>query len=238
MLPERSPARFVQEKTGLFELANGGTLFLDEITEIDIYLQSKLLRALQSHEIMRIGDNKIIPINVRVISATNKGPLAEVNAGHFRADLFYRLNVLDLKIPSLHERRQDITYLFDHCLHRSSGSGSTAVSVSPSPKFKEVLEHYAWPGNVRELENIVEKYIALQGVLDPHAAEQIILKSLNDGPITDASEPGGESLDDIIKTAVMRTYHNEGENISKTAERLRVDRNTVKRWMKKNQSEQ
>ncbi len=223
-------------KTGLFELANGGTLFLDEITEIDIYLQSKLLRALQSHEIMRIGDNKIIPINVRVISATNKAPLEEVNAGHFRADLFYRLNVLDLKIPSLPERREDILYLFEYYLNRTVESDAHKSPVMPSTAFQEVLERYAWPGNVRELENVVEKYTALQGVLDVNAAEQIILKSLNETPATVNPEPGLESLDDIIKAAVMQAYHHEGENISKTAERLKVDRNTVKRWMKKSQA--
>ena len=219
-------------KTGLFELANGGTLFLDEITEIDIYLQSKLLRALQSQEIMRIGDSKIIPINVRVISATNKGPLAEVNAGHFRSDLFYRLNVLDLKIPSLHERRQDILFLFSYCLQRSS-----ANPPQPSEKFQHVLERYQWPGNVRELENIVEKYISLHGILEAQTAENIILQSFNQDSSQTTLQQTGESLDEIIKTAVVQTYRHESENISKTAERLKVDRNTVKRWLKKDITE-
>ncbi len=220
-------------KTGLFELANGGTLFLDEITEIDIYLQSKLLRALQSHEIMRIGDNKIIPINVRVISATNKGPLAEVNTGRFRADLFYRLNVLDLKIPSLQERREDILFLFNSYLQKTAASGSAIGPLMPSRKFQDALERYAWPGNVRELENMVEKYMALQGVLDTQVAEQMILKSLEDSSSAETVELRRGSLDEIIKAAVIQAYHSEGDNISKTAERLKVDRNTVKRWMKK-----
>ncbi len=224
-------------KTGLFELANGGTLFLDEITEIDIYLQSKLLRALQSQEIMRIGDNKIIPINVRVVSATNKDPLGEVNSGHFRADLFYRLNVLDLRIPLLRERRQDILFLFEHCLNRISEKVTCLKSISASKKFMEALENYRWPGNVRELENIVEKYISLQGVLDMQTAENIILKSLGKAPSQVSMLQSGESLDEIIKAAILQTYHNEGENISKTAEHLKVDRNTVKRWLKKGRQE-
>jgi len=219
-------------KNGLFELAHGGTLFLDEITEMDIYLQSKLLRALQSHEIMRIGDNKIIPINVRVISATNKNPLEEVKTGHFRADLFYRLNVLDLQIPSLRDRRGDIGFLFKHYLKVYLGRRNIAQIAAPSQTFSDALSGYDWPGNVRELENIVEKYVSLQGVLASEQIESIVMKSLEAESVPGRVDETA-SLDEIVKAVVSRTYQLEGENISKTAERLKVDRNTVKRWLKK-----
>ena len=217
-------------KTGLFELANDGTLFLDEITEIDIYLQAKLLRALQAHEIMRIGDNKIIPTNVRIISATNKNPAGEVAAGSFRGDLFFRLNVLDLQIPALRERKPDISCLFLHYFEKFAGAKNTSAKP-PSEQFLRLLTNYSWPGNVRELENLVEKYVSLQGLFNQQLIETMILKPLAIQP--EASRHNATTLEEIIINTVATTYREQGHNISHTAAKLNIDRNTVKRWLAK-----
>ncbi len=217
-------------KTGLFELANDGTLFLDEITEIDIYLQAKLLRALQAHEIMRIGDNKIIPTNVRIISATNKNPAGEIAAGSFRGDLFFRLNVLDLQIPPLRERKPDISCLFLHYFEKFAGTKNTSAKP-PSEQFLRLLTNYSWPGNVRELENLVEKYVSLQGLFNQQLIETMILKPLAIQP--EASRQSATTLEEIIINTVATTYREQGHNISHTAAKLNIDRNTVKRWLAK-----
>jgi len=153
----------VRDKRGLFEEATGGTLFLDEIGELPLALQVKFLRAIQEEEIRRLGDTKEIPIDVRVVAATVKDLGAESRAGRFREDLFYRLNVLPLRLPPLRERREDIPLLVDHFVrryslkHRRAGMGVDGVS----PEAMEVLLAYAWPGNVRELENTIERAMVL-----------------------------------------------------------------------------
>ncbi len=215
-------------KTGLFELANGGTLFLDEITEMDIFLQAKLLRALQSREIMRIGDNKVVPIDVRVISATNRNPHQSVRDGKLRADLFFRLNVLDLQIPPLRERPGDAQFLFQQFL--SSHSEIPVSQIQPPRHFLDALERYSWPGNVRELQNLATKYFALRGMPDydwlQHLTQEY--ESALD-PVTDQCRP----LNEVIAEYVQRTLARENGNIAKTATRLGIDRNTVKRWLAK-----
>ena len=148
-------------KTGLFELANDGTLFIDELTEMDIFLQSKLLRALQTREIMKIGDNKVIPVKVRIIAATNKQPMKEVKKGKLRTDLYYRLNVLDLQIPPLREREGEADFLFAQFLEKISCKREQAVH-QPSATLLDAINNYTWPGNVREIEKFAEKYITLQ----------------------------------------------------------------------------
>ncbi len=217
-------------KTGLFELAHGGSLFLDEITEMDIYLQSKLLRALQAHEIMRIGDNKIIPINVRIIAATNRNPVTEVAEGRLRADLYFRLNVLDLYILPLKERGEDISHLFHHYIRQYEDKYGVTIPP-PAPKILSRLQHYPWPGNVRELENLAEKYACLQEIKDQELVSKALLSSIS----SDSSDKQVESqsLNEIIRTAVKSTYEKYDENISRTATELQIDRNTVKRWLAK-----
>ncbi len=150
----------VRTKKGLFEEAHGGTLFLDEIGELPLALQVKLLRVLQDGEIRRIGDSKPIKIDVRIIAATVKDLDEAVKAGSFRDDLFYRLNVLPIKLPPLRERKEDIPILVDHFMAKFGESlGKDVISITP--EALKILLRYSWPGNVRELENMVERGLVL-----------------------------------------------------------------------------
>lgn len=158
-------------KQGLFELANDGTLFLDEIGEMSLSLQAKLLRVIEDGTFRRVGGVSDIKVDVRVISATNKDIKDLVEKGLFREDLYFRLNVLSVKIPPLRERRDDITLLIDHFLKKFSEDKKTF-----SPQAIELLKNYPWKGNVRELENIIERVLLLcdRGVINiEHLPEEI-----------------------------------------------------------------
>ncbi len=148
------------DRRGLFEEADNGTLFLDEIGELPLNLQVKLLRVLQEETIRRLGDTKDVKINVRIITATHRDLTAETKAGRFREDLFYRINVLQLIIPPLRERREDIGILLDHFLVRNNVRLGTQIRGLTHDARKVLLE-YSWPGNVRELENTVERAMVL-----------------------------------------------------------------------------
>lgn len=141
-------------KKGLFELAQSGTIFLDEITELPLDVQSQILRVIQEREVMRIGDDKVIPLDIRIICAANKNILSLCKEGKFRYDLYYRINVLNIAIPPLRERREDILYLFKNFLKEYLIDGTNELIIEP--QACELLENYSWPGNVRELKNIVE----------------------------------------------------------------------------------
>jgi two-component system response regulator HydG len=148
-----------RSKEGLLATAEGGTVFLDEIGELPLDLQAKLLRALQEKEIRPIGSNQRIPIHVRILAATNRDLVSMVEQGKFRKDLFFRLNVVNVKVPSLRERRADIALLAAHFLERRRRE--TGVSYTLSDDVLRVLGSYDWPGNVRELENTIERACAL-----------------------------------------------------------------------------
>ncbi len=148
------------DRHGLFEEANGGTLFLDEIGELPLNLQVKLLRVLQEESIRKLGDAKDIKVDVRIIAATHRDLTAEVAAGRFREDLFYRINVLPIAVPPLRERREDIAILLDHFLDRNNARLGTQIR-GVSAEARKVLMDYSWPGNVRELENTIERAMVL-----------------------------------------------------------------------------
>jgi two-component system response regulator AtoC len=169
----------VKERIGKFELADGGTLFLDEITEMPIQLQAKLLRVLQEGVVEKIGSNKSLTLDVRVIAATNRDPLQAVREGKLREDLYYRLNVFQLKAPSLRERPEDIKRLVHYFLAKSGTQISDTALMQ--------LQSYAWPGNVRELENILERASIL-------AAKQTILPQHLPADIL----PSAKFVDDLI----------------------------------------
>ncbi|OAT86163.1 sigma-54 interaction domain-containing protein [Desulfotomaculum copahuensis] len=147
-------------RQGLFPLAHGGTIFLDEVGELSSGLQARLLRVLQEKEIMPVGGHRIIPVDVRVISATNQNLTRAVQEGRFRKDLYFRLNVLNLQVPPLRDRLEDIPGLFIYFLERLAGPGA-AEKLNINNKLPESLKKYMWPGNVRELEGFVERYVAL-----------------------------------------------------------------------------
>jgi two-component system response regulator AtoC len=148
------------DRRGLFEEADNGTLFLDEIGELPLNLQVKLLRVLQEDTIRRLGDTKDVKVNARIITATHRDLTAETKAGRFREDLFYRINVLQLIVPPLRERREDISILLDHFLSKNNARLGTQIRGF-SHDARKVLLEYSWPGNVRELENTVERAMVL-----------------------------------------------------------------------------
>ena len=179
------------ERIGLFEEASGGTLFLDEIGELPVLLQVKLLRALQEGEVRRVGDNVARPVDVRIIAATARELEAEVSAGRFRADLFYRLNVVRLQLPPLRERGDDVIDLARHFIARFNERLGLAVE-GLSPGASRALMTHSWPGNVRELENAIERAMVLT---DGKLIEAAHLPAAS-GP---AGNGGAQSLDLSIK---------------------------------------
>lgn len=150
----------IKDKKGLFEEANGGTIFLDEIGEMPAELQAKLLRVLESGEFIKVGDTKTIKVNVRIISATNRDLQKEIETGHFRSDLFYRLSVFQIILPSLRERIKDIPVLVNHFAALFAAKTNKPVPVLQKD-YLEALQHYHWPGNIRELKNIIERSVIL-----------------------------------------------------------------------------
>jgi two-component system response regulator AtoC len=148
------------DRAGLFEQADNGTLFLDEIGELPLALQVKMLRVLQEESVRRIGDNRNIKVDVRITAATHRDLTAEVEAGRFREDLYYRINVLNIHVPPLRDRREDITLLIDHFIERNNKRLGTSIQAI-SLDARRLLMEYAWPGNVRELENTIERAMVL-----------------------------------------------------------------------------
>ncbi|MGQ9591191.1 MAG: sigma-54 interaction domain-containing protein, partial [Planctomycetota bacterium] len=163
-----------KDSKGLFELAEGGTLFLDEVGDMSPGMQKKLLRVLQEGVIRRVGGKEYIPVDVRVISATNKDLLEEVRAGNFREDLYYRLNVITIRVPSLRERKEDIPELVENFLEEVAKE--TGVRKRIEPAAVQRLAQYNWPGNVRELKNEIRRLHALaEGDIGLHDLSETIL---------------------------------------------------------------
>jgi len=165
----------VNEKKGFFEAAQGGTLFLDEITELDPLLQGKLLRVLQEREIYRLGSTHARNVDVRILAATNRDINAEIEAGRFRSDLFYRLNMSHIRIPPLRERKSDVLPLARHFLEIHGAKNRKSIK-SLAPDLTDLLLNYPFPGNVRELENIIGAAMLLEksGVLTLSSARDLI----------------------------------------------------------------
>ena len=212
-------------RRGRFELADGGTLFLDEIGDISSAIQAKLLRVLQDHEITRLGSDRPIKVDVRVVAATNR-PLEEKMAnGEFREDLFYRLNVVSIEIPPLRQRREDIMPLADHFMeHYASECGKKMKGFTRAAKDSLVM--YDWPGNVRELENAIERAVVLcrGDVID--AADLPL-------PVAEADRVEDLSMDAVEKVHLERVLSKAGWNIGKAAEILKIHRNTLTAKLKK-----
>jgi len=149
-----------QDKVGLFQAAHGGTLFLDEIADLPLHMQVKLLRAIQEKAIRPVGSQQELAVDVRILSATHKNLAAEVEAGRLRQDLYYRINVIELQVPPLRERRDDLCLLVDHILHNLARENGQAL-LRVDAAVMDAMRHYSFPGNVRELENMLQRACAL-----------------------------------------------------------------------------
>jgi transcriptional regulator with PAS, ATPase and Fis domain len=223
-------------KIGLFELAHNGTIFLDEISEISMETQARLLRVLEEKQIMRIGDDKVIPVNVRIIAATNKDLRNLIKQGLFREDLFYRFNVLTLGLVPLRERKEDIPILIDHFLEMFSFKYSKS-GLSLAPEGMQVLTDYSWPGNIRELRNAMERLIVTSehSSIGYHEVVSIMGEALDHSPLSGApsAEQSHLGLADRKENELIRRVLIESRwNKSKAAQELGISRATLYRKIK------
>ena len=220
-------------KKGKFELANTGTIFLDEIGDMPLMMQAKILRVLQEGEVERVGGGKPIPIDVRVIAATNKDLETEVENGRFRADLYFRLNVISIALPPLRKRVGDIDIFINAFLADLNEKYHSEVHITP--EARKQFEQYSWPGNVRELKNIIERCYALQdgGIITsmsiPQALPSQTSKSRN--------RPGGQRLESIMdnveREVLLEAIQRNHGNLRKTAAELDIHRVTLYKKMEK-----
>ncbi len=224
-----------KRRDGRFLQADGGTLFLDEIGEISLLMQVKLLRAIQQREIQRVGGDATLKVDVRIVAATNRNLLDEVAAGRFREDLYYRLNVVSIQVPSLQERREDIPLLAEHFL-KVFGERNRKDVKGFTPKAMDMLVKYPWPGNVRELENAVERAVVLlfgSTISErelPLAVTQAYEREEASPP---AVLPEGATLEEVEREAILRMLDSVGDNKSEAAKRLGISRKTLHTKLKR-----
>jgi two-component system response regulator HydG len=227
-----------RRKEGRFSQAHGGTLLLDEVSEMSLMMQVKLLRALQEREFNRVGGETTIQVDVRVIAATNKNLKDQINEGAFREDLYYRLNVVELEVPPLSDRKEDIPLLTRHFLKTFAAKNRKEIKGF-TPKAMDNLIHYDWPGNVRELMNAVERAVVLarSNYLDvndfPFMKDSLTENDQKDSTNTDALILQGEApLEEIEKTAILNTLEAADGNKSEAARRLGITRKTLHKKLK------
>jgi two-component system response regulator AtoC len=220
-------------KRGLFEEADGGTLFLDEVGNLSLFMQSKLLRFLQEHEIKRVGGTESIKVDVRVIAATNQPLEPLVRNGRFREDLFDRLNVVSIILPPLRERREDIPLLANYFLRKFCEENHKNISHI-SPEALEIINRYSWPGNVRELEHAVERSVILSihPIILPEDLPKRIFEEAK-GPAEALISEEPLSLRELEKKYVKKVLERTGGNKKKASEILGIDRATLYRILGK-----
>lgn len=222
-------------REGRFVQADKGTLFLDEIGEMPLALQVKLLRVLQNGEIQRVGSDKVKTVDVRIIAATNRNLKEEVEKGHFREDLFYRLNVIALEVPALRERKDDIPLLVQNFVEKFAKANRKAIKGF-TPQAMDTLMRYDWPGNVRELENAMERAVIL--AVGEYITERDLPLAVQQAAKNSAEESmrhslANKSLDDIEKEAISATLAETADNKSEAARRLGITRATLHSKLKK-----
>ncbi len=217
-----------ESKQGLFEYANGGTLFLDEIADTSPSVQAKLLRVIEDKKIRKLGDNKEMEVDVRIITATSRNLRKLIDENTFREDLFYRINVFPLNIPPLRDRREDIPLLIEHFLKGRKRINSAAI---------DILTNYNWPGNVRELENMVERLVvfSLSDTIIPEdlpaEVKDTVCKKIDSN--LSYQEAKKQVLDEFNRNFIVCTLRQTGGNVTKAAEKLKLDRANLQRLMRK-----
>jgi two-component system response regulator HydG len=217
-----------ESRPGRFEMASGGTLFLDEIANLDVAMQAKLLTVLQSNIVTRIGSNNPTPVDVRIICATNKPIYEMVEEGEFRQDLLYRINTVEITLPLLRERTEDIPLLAFHYLDEFKAKYDKP-GLKISEEALDKLSAYHWPGNIRELQHAIERTVIMseQDVLVP---EDFLLQN-RERPSEVYAHSG--KIDDIEKAAIIRALNKGYKNMDKVAEEIGLSRSTLYRKMKK-----
>ncbi len=218
----------VTKREGRFELANGGTLFLDEIGDMTLATQAKVLRVLQEGEFERLGGEKTVKVDVRIIAATNKYLEKEVEEGNFRKDLFFRLSVVPITLPALRERKQDITLLAEFFLKKYAEKNSRIIKGF-TPAALDKLMRYDWPGNVRELENVIERTVIMSfdQLIKPETLPDFA--NATTAPVIER-EPvlqSGRSIKDVEKELILKTLESTDNNITRAAELLGISRRTL-----------
>jgi transcriptional regulator with GAF, ATPase, and Fis domain len=219
----------VSDRAGVFEEADGGTLFFDEIGELPLSLQPKLLRALELREIRRVGGNAVKKVDVRVIAATNRSLAASVNGGAFREDLYYRFAVVEIELPPLRTRREDIAVLAQHFYEKITG-----IEAPLPPELEVLIQGRAFPGNVRELRNLVERAITLGLSRDPPRLRPAVLPPLAESlvpinlPLAEAREAWVQGFESAYVRALLK--HTKG-NVTRAAERAGTNRRLIQRMM-------
>jgi len=227
-----------QRKIGHFEMAHGGTLFLDEIGEFGLGTQSKLLRAIETETFTRLGGTDESKVDVRIIAASNRELEKLAKGGGFRADLFYRLNVVSVNLPALRERKEDVPMLADHFIKLKARDNSVAPKKL-APAVVDCMLSHSWPGNVRELENLIERLT----ILTPHETialddlpremrSQEATISLKDA-VLEGSRPLGEAVDEFERAIILRALQRTGFNQTKTASLLGTSRRVLRYRMEK-----
>ncbi|RLC04736.1 MAG: sigma-54-dependent Fis family transcriptional regulator [Deltaproteobacteria bacterium] len=226
-------------RPGIFEYANGGTLFLDEIGELNITLQSKLLRVLQERQVRRVGGKRLLNVDVRFIAATNQNLENAIQENRFREDLFYRVNVITIPLPSLKKRKDDIPLLANHFLkHFSKGSMNKVNGISK--KAMEFMERYHWPGNVRELQNVIERAVSLTDskmIVPEDLPEQLRLIKDPDAFVYSIGSTYKKVKKDWVdlfeKKYLSALLNRHNGNISKAALEAQINRKTIHRLLKR-----
>ncbi|MEK6596691.1 MAG: sigma-54 dependent transcriptional regulator, partial [Gemmatimonadota bacterium] len=219
----------VRDKQGLFAAARGGTFFMDEVGEMPPSLQIKLLRVLQEREVIPVGATEAIPVDVRIVAATNRDLEEEVRRGHFRSDLFYRLNVIAMELPPLRERKEDLILLIEHTLQELA-SDRDGEPKALSAEALDAVVVYDWPGNVRELQNALEHAVVLTkgDLIDAAAVPERITRRKKEPLVAERASPN-PSLDVIERAYIMWVLQAEGVNKTRAAEVLGIDPSTLYR---------
>jgi two-component system response regulator HydG len=226
-----------RRREGRFMQADGGTIFLDEVGETSPRMQAKLLRVLQEKEIQRVGSEAVLQVDVRVVAATNRDLEVDVQAGRFREDLFYRLNVMHLTVPPLRDRQEDIPLLAQHFLEKYARRNRKTVKGF-APLAMDMLLKYEWPGNVRELENAIERAVILlsgEHITEKQLPLRIVRQHPDHATAADTAMPatdGTRTLEDMEKEAIVTTLAATDGNKSETARRLGISRKTLHNKLK------